>query len=285
MSNDIEFYTLNANVYIEKTNVTKITETLKYSPLASGMVLYIDEKLKKKILIRKINKNFKDNKIDIEITNKLEKANTFVLEGTIADSYHENSGLFNSQNQLVTVKYTGYHNSQPLTALPGEHLKQLTQITGNISYVKKQMGISVHDIYDKVINGDLKFVDIKELKTVSIDEYKNQSAEITIDPTKVKLLIQDSDTCKLLCSALRNKDITPYLDDIIAGYYMTNDSNCRTYLRDRLLKYYGLDQHFYSISGYSPQERKHYYYLSTMERLNRTPDKEIVLELVGYYKK
>jgi hypothetical protein len=254
----------------------------KFDDLKNGMKIFITDDVKKKLLIRKINKFFKDKNMDIKIVNDPTQADTICID----DSYKfkgNNRTLLLLNN--IPVIYKNHYNT---SSYNHDSEKEVIDINvySNFRYkFKKYFNLKDDSEISTIIDGRYKFVQASDLVDVSNHQYVTDSSDININSEKLKMMLIEETSCEILCASLKDRDLSQYMEDIISSYYMTKTNRCRSLIKNRLLKRYKEADALLSYGdSYSNTNYVHIYYMNTMRNLKLTPDKEIVLQMVGYYK-
>jgi len=254
----------------------------KFDDLKNGMKIFITDDVKKRLLIRKINKFFKDKNMDIKIVNDPTQADTICID----DSYK-----FKGTNRTLLllndhpVIYKTHYNASSYNHNSEKEVIDIN-VFSNFRYkFKKYFNLKDDSEISTIIDGRYKFVQASDLVDVSNHQYVTDSSDININSEKLKMMLIEETSCEILCASLKDRDLSQYMEDIISSYYMTKTNRCRSLIKNRLLKRYKEADALVSYGdSYSNTNYVHIYYMNTMRNLKLTPDKEIVLQMVGYYK-
>jgi hypothetical protein len=253
-----------------------------YSELESGMRILISDEVKKIILIRKINKYFKQKNLDIKIVNDISKANTICVKKEYRPRI--------SDAVLVTDPNTGdmqiswFHKYSP--GDPNhKHIKLIDIYYSGINRYKKLFNAKNNSEILDLFSSKYKFVSEDDLIDITKDQYISDSVNIEINSHKLRTMLVQEDTCRILCASLKNRDLSNYISDIIESYYVTDSGKCRSLIKNKLLMRYKESDALVSFGDtHSNSNYKHIYYINTMKKLQLEPSKEFVLQLVGFYK-
>ena len=256
-----------------------------FSNLENGMRIIIPDSIKKDLLIRKINKYFKDNSLDVKIVNDINEANTIcltqeLLPSRIADLYLNYKVDTNNEVVIDEISYSNKNHY-------AQKIKRIEFYYNAGSKLMKVLNTNNHEDLLVMFTDKYKFLSDVVLSDITTNQYILDSADIEINSHKLKSMLVEENSCKILCAALKNRNLSEYMKDIIDAYYLTDSGACRTLIRTRLLMRYKEadkliqfgDSYNHSNNSYKPK-----WYMRTMKDLNMEADKEIVLELVGYYK-
>lgn len=248
--------------YVYFKNKTEINEI----NLTNNLKIYIPKTHKRKVLIRKINKYLKENFSNSKITNNKSEANVIVVDHTeLSQKSSEHSYTLTDAGK-INITYRNF-NLQT-----GVKEKKLYKI-----YFSKREELELNDIKN-YITGNLHFIFLSSLQKISHEQFINDSEKLNLNPEKILEMIKNKNSCHLLHVSLANADLTPYLEQIITGYYLTEDDACRSIVYDKILKRYPERDKILKF-------RSCYNYMRTLKNLNFVPDKEIVLKWIGYYDK
>lgn len=260
-------------------------ETPLFSNLENGMRIIIPDSIKKDLLIRKINKYFKDNSLDVKIVNDINEANTICLSkelmpSRIADLYLNYKVDTNNEIVIDEISYSSNNHY-------AQKIKRIEFYYNSVNKLMKVFNTNNYEGLLVIFSNKYKFLSDIILSDITTNQYILDSADIEINSHKLKSMLVEENSCKILCSALKNRNLSEYMKDIVSAYYLTDSGTCRTLIRTKLLMRYKEadkliqfgDSYNHSNNSYKPK-----WYMRTMKDLNMEADKEIVLELVGYYK-
>jgi hypothetical protein len=252
----------------------KITDNMK--------IIIPSQELKRRVLIRKINKYLKENFKNSKIVNKLEDANTIaVLDNTLGftnkwcKSAAGNQWIVKNSNREYKWSSQSYVTDASLEEYP------CLNMSTYYYYDKDRFNEKV--LQEHYETGAWSFIDFDELIKMSKNQYIKDQEDIDFNPEKLKVSLTSLETCKLIYAATRDADLTEYMEDIIEAYYETSNNECRKIIRDKILRHYDEKNHLVSFNN-NYYNQKHNYYIRTMKSLGREPKKEFVLDLVGFYK-
>lgn len=271
------YYSYNSEIfYTEDTDYDFILER----ELKDGMRILITDCLKRKVSIKKLNKYFQNNNLDIKIVNKPELANTLCSDSNIY--FRSGELLFDSitNNPLYIINY---YNTAPSNT----YLKQVKYgMFYNLRYDKYKKLLNINNFEELIVvfNGTYTSLSPDILINISKEQHVLESSNIEIDSHKLKTMLIDPNSCNLMCSTLKNKNLTKYIKDIILAYYLTNYKECRKLIKKELLSNYKESNYLTMIGDTGLYDSNHIFYYRTMKQLGFDVDKEAFLEIAGYYK-
>lgn len=260
------------------------TGKIKTNKIADGMRILIPSYFKKTVLIRKINKYFKENNIDAKIVNKKSDANTISIP---VDNFvnKKKPYVLDDDNQVKIVASALSYSYKLRTLLPIAGVKTAYSVSNWRKYCSKLSSEDTYNYYhsDKVCHFK-HVVCIKELKEISKIQLFKDKKKASFDPEKVKAMLINIDTAKLFHDASKNTDLKPYMEQIVEAYYETRSGKCRSIILNGILNRYPQKNRFNRLSSSETNTFvKCRCYMQTMKSLGMTPKKEFILELINYY--
>ena len=271
------YYSYNSEIfYTEDTDYDFVLE----KELKDGMRILITESLKRKVSIKKLNKYFQNNNLDIKIVNKPELANTLCSDSNI---YFGSGELLFDSATNDPLYIINYYNTAPNNT----YSKQVKYgMYYNLRFDKYRKLLNLNSFEELIVIFDGTYTSLSPdiLIDISKKQHVLESSNIEIDSHKLKTMLIDPNSCNLMCSTLKNKNLTKYIKDIILAYYLTNYKECRKLIRKELLANYKESSYLTPIGDTGLYDSNHICYYRTMKYLGLDVDKEAFLEIAGYYK-
>jgi len=280
------FRTEEKNGYFNHNTEIYYTEDLEYElkidkELKNGMRILITDSLKRKLSIKNLNKYFQTNNLDIKIVNKPELANTLCCESGVY--FRTGELVFHSTtNQPLYIANYGYNGL--LANTYSKEVKYAVYYNLRYPQYKKLLKLNSFEELMVLFDGTYNSISPHLLINISKEQHIIDSSNIEIDSHKLKTMLIDPNSCNLMCSTLKNKNLTKYIKDIILAYYLTNYKECRKLIKKELLANYKESSYLTPIGNTGLYDSNHICYYRTMKQLGLDVDKEAFLEIAGYYK-
>jgi hypothetical protein len=275
----------NTNGYYSYNSEVLYTEDINYKfvldeELKNGMRILISDCLKRKLSIKKLNKYFQNNNLDVKIVNKVELANTLCCDNNV---YFRSGELIFDSTTNDPLYITNHYNTLPANTYSKQVIYGLYYNTRYDKY-KKLLNLNNFEELLVLFDGTYTSISTNVLINISKEQHILESSNIEIDSYKLKTMLIDPNSCELICSTLKNKNLTKYIKDIILAYYLTNHKECRKLIKKQLLSNYKEGSYLTSLGDTGLYDSNHICYCRTMKQLGLDVDKEAFLEIAGYYK-